>query len=124
MGKMCEGRAVACGKEIRDLTPKKKTWLYLVGADHSVVVFPPGVPHEGGGGGECPQRGPVLLCSNHLAKRDPVLLGLSQKRQVFYMAKEELFRNKFLGGLFRMLGAFPVKRGHRRRGRWKTPMPC
>ena len=27
------------------------------------------------------------------------------------MAKEELFRNKFLGGLFRMLGAFPVKRG-------------
>ena len=53
----------------------------------------------------------MRLCSNHLAKRDPVLLGLCQKRQVFYMAKEELFRNKFLGGLFRMLGAFPVKRG-------------
>ena len=53
----------------------------------------------------------MLLCSNHLAKRDPVLLGLSQKRQVFYMAKEELFQSKFLGRLFRMLGAFPVKRG-------------
>ena len=64
-----------------------------------------------GGAENVPQEGPVLLCSNHLAKRDPVLLGLCQKRQVFYMAKEELFRNKFLGGLFRMLGAFPVKRG-------------
>ena len=53
----------------------------------------------------------MLLCSNHLAKRDPVLLGLTQKRQVFYMAKEELFRNKFLGALFRQLGAFPVSRG-------------
>ena len=34
-----------------------------------------------------------------------------QGRQVLYMAKEELFRGKFLGGLLRLLGAFPVIRG-------------
>lgn len=58
-----------------------------------------------------PAEGPVLLCSNHMAMKDPVVLGLSSKRQVFYMAKEELFRNKFFSGLIRTLGAFPVKRG-------------
>ncbi len=58
-----------------------------------------------------PAEGPVLLCSNHVAMKDPVVLGLAQKRQVFYMAKEELFQNWFIGGLLRKLGAFPVRRG-------------
>ena len=53
----------------------------------------------------------MLLCSNHVAMKDPVMLGIVQKRQVFYMAKEELFRNGFIGGLLRRLGAFPVRRG-------------
>ena len=58
-----------------------------------------------------PQEGPVLLCSNHTAVKDPVLLGVAVPRQVFYMAKEELFRNGFIGRLLRALGAFPVLRG-------------
>lgn len=97
--------------EERDRTPKKKTVLYRLGQfvlwGYFHLVFRMKVY----GAENMPKDGPVLLCSNHLAKRDPVLLGLSQKRQVFYMAKEELFKNKFLGGLFRGLGAFPVKRG-------------
>ncbi len=90
---------------------KRKTWLYQIGQiilwGYFHVVFRMKVV----GAENMPMQGPVLLCSNHLAKRDPVLLGLSQKRQIFYMAKEELFQNWFLGGLFRKLGAFPVKRG-------------
>mgnify|MGYP003373498904 CR=1 FL=1 len=90
---------------------KSKTWLYFLGQTilwgYFHVVFRMKVV----GVENVPKEGPVLLCSNHLAKRDPVLLGVSQKRQVFYMAKEELFRNPFLNGLFRLLGAFPVKRG-------------
>lgn len=59
-----------------------------------------------------PKTGPVLLCSNHMAKRDPVMLGVAvPRRQVCYMAKEELFENWFIGGLLRKLGAFPVRRG-------------
>ena len=90
---------------------KRKTWLYLVGQIILWWYFHLVFRMKVEGAENVPKEGPVLLCSNHLAKRDPVLLGLCQKRQVFYMAKEELFRNKFLGGLFRMLGAFPVKRG-------------
>ncbi len=63
------------------------------------------------GGENVPKEGPVLICSNHVAMKDPVLLGVSQHRQVFYMAKEELFRNKFIGAVLRGLGAFPVRRG-------------
>ena len=59
-----------------------------------------------------PKAGPVLLCCNHMAKRDPVMLGVAVNgRQVCYMAKEELFENRFLGGVLRRLGAFPVRRG-------------
>ena len=58
-----------------------------------------------------PEEGPVLLCCNHVAMKDPILLGIAQRRQVFYMAKEELFRNGFIGKVLRGLGAFPVKRG-------------
>lgn len=97
--------------EERDRTPKRKTAIYLVGQIVLWWYFHLVFRMKVIGAENMPKDGPVLLCSNHLAKRDPVLLGLSQKRQVFYMAKEELFKNKFLGGLFRGLGAFPVKRG-------------
>ena len=58
-----------------------------------------------------PKDGAYIICSNHLSNFDPVFLGVTQRRQIFYMAKAELFRNKFFAGLIRKLGAFPVQRG-------------
>lgn len=58
-----------------------------------------------------PQKGGYIVACNHLSYSDPVLLGLCQKRRLFFMAKSELFRNKFFGALIRALGAFPVERG-------------
>lgn len=52
-----------------------------------------------------------IIASNHLSFSDPVLLGLGQKRRLNFMAKDELFENKFFSFLIRHLGAFPVKRG-------------
>lgn len=52
----------------------------------------------------------MIIASNHISNSDPVLLGLSQKkRRLFFMAKIELFKNKFFGALIRALGAFPLK---------------
>ena len=56
-------------------------------------------------------RGAYIIASNHMSFSDPVLLGLGQRRRLFFMAKQELFKNKFFGGLIRALGAFPVERG-------------
>lgn len=58
-----------------------------------------------------PNEGAYIIASNHMSFSDPVLLGLGQRRRLFFMAKQELFKNKFFAGLIRALGAFPVERG-------------
>lgn len=58
-----------------------------------------------------PKDGAFLLCSNHANAIDPVLIAAGCKRQLTFMAKEELFKVFFLGHLIKLLGAFPIKRG-------------
>lgn len=57
-----------------------------------------------------PKEGNYLVCSNHASNWDPVLVAVSFPRQIFWMGKKELFKNKFLDSFFRGLGAFPVDR--------------
>lgn len=59
------------------------------------------------------EQGYILAC-NHQSFLDPIFLGLAikdKKRQVSFMAKEELFRIPVLNWLIKGLGAFPVSRG-------------
>lgn len=58
-----------------------------------------------------PQEGGVIVAFNHKSNWDPVVAGLSCKRKLRFMAKEELFKNPVFGALIRALGAFPVHRG-------------
>ncbi|HOQ07571.1 MAG TPA: lysophospholipid acyltransferase family protein [Clostridiales bacterium] len=58
-----------------------------------------------------PQDGPALLCASHNTMIDMFFLGFKLKRWVYWMAKEELFRNPLLAFVLRKLGAFPVRRG-------------
>jgi 1-acyl-sn-glycerol-3-phosphate acyltransferase len=66
------------------------------------------------GVGRIPAEGPVLLASNHLSYFDPIavanLTDLAGRR-VRFLAKAELFRNRFLGGGLRRMGQIPVERG-------------
>lgn len=61
--------------------------------------------------GAVPSEGGVIIACNHMSFADPVLLGLAEKRRLYFMAKSELFRNKFAAAVIRALGAFPVERG-------------
>ena len=58
-----------------------------------------------------PQDKSFILCSNHISFLDPVFIVLKIKSQCFFMGKQELFKNRIFGYLFRKLGAFPVNRG-------------
>jgi 1-acyl-sn-glycerol-3-phosphate acyltransferase len=58
-----------------------------------------------------PQRGGVLIVSNHQSYLDPVLLSLGFERSVSFMARRTLFRNPAFGRLIRVLNAFPVTLG-------------
>lgn len=53
----------------------------------------------------------VIFTPNHRSNADPPLVGAFIKEKLSFMAKEELFRNKFFGWLITSLGAFPVSRG-------------
>ncbi len=57
-------------------------------------------------------QGPVILCCNHFHMLDPLNTAMITRRQVFYMAKKELFEHKFVGWLITHLGAFPVDRNN------------
>lgn len=58
-----------------------------------------------------PKEGRYIIASNHISGPDCIFVGLGQKRYIRFMAKAELFENKFLGWFFTKMGAFPVNRG-------------
>lgn len=53
---------------------------------------------------------PLVICANHINLWDPILLAIIFDRPIRFMAKKELFENKFLGFLLNKFGAFPVDR--------------
>ncbi|WP_026895053.1 lysophospholipid acyltransferase family protein [Clostridiisalibacter paucivorans] len=57
-----------------------------------------------------PNKGKIVICSNHSSLWDPVIVATSISRQVSFMAKKELFNNKILKSIILKLGAFPVNR--------------
>lgn len=57
-----------------------------------------------------PAAGPVILAPNHVSYVDPVLVAISVKRRVHFMAKKELFRNRAMARFLRALQGFPITR--------------
>lgn len=55
-----------------------------------------------------PRSGGALIIANHLSNADPVVIAASCPRKCWFMAKEELFRIRFLGWFIRQVHAFPV----------------
>jgi 1-acyl-sn-glycerol-3-phosphate acyltransferase len=57
-----------------------------------------------------PKSGPALLLSNHQSFLDPVLCGMGLPRELDYIARNSLFRNRWFAGYIRSLNAFPIQR--------------
>lgn len=58
-----------------------------------------------------PQEGGVIVAANHRSFLDPFVIGMMARRPMYYVAKKELFGNRFVGWILNSLGAFPVDRG-------------
>jgi 1-acyl-sn-glycerol-3-phosphate acyltransferase len=58
-----------------------------------------------------PTKGGFILATNHISNYDPLLVGSWTARQVYFFAKQELFKNKLFGWVIRQTNALPVKRG-------------
>jgi len=66
-----------------------------------------------------PPKGPLVVVSNHLSYADQYLLTIAVKREMIFLAKEELFRNRVIRFLIESFGAIPVSRGSANRGALK-----
>ncbi len=58
-----------------------------------------------------PSDGGYLVCSNHIAIRDVLVLGASAPRQLRFIAKKEAFRVPILRGILKAWGAVKIDRG-------------
>ena len=59
-----------------------------------------------------PEEGGFIIASNHLRALDPLYIALGvEKRQIYFMGKQELFRKPIIGTLFKKANGFPVVRG-------------
>jgi glycerol-3-phosphate dehydrogenase (NAD(P)+) len=56
-------------------------------------------------------EGGVILASNHRSFLDPFAIGCCLGRPIYFVAKQELFKNPLIGWFLNCLGAFPVRRG-------------
>lgn len=58
-----------------------------------------------------PENQGFILACNHITAIDPFFIAYKIPQQLHFMAKIELFKNKFLGWILRRVNAFPVDRG-------------
>ena len=58
-----------------------------------------------------PKSGGFILATNHISNFDPLLVGSWLPRQVYFLAKKELFKNKLFGFIISRTNALPVRRG-------------
>ena len=69
-----------------------------------------------------PKDGPVIFCGNHRSYIDPPVIVVTAKRDVKFLAKEELYENKFLAFLGWAFEAIPVKRDEKDIGAIKSSL--
>ncbi|MBT3756633.1 MAG: 1-acyl-sn-glycerol-3-phosphate acyltransferase [Candidatus Cloacimonetes bacterium] len=61
-----------------------------------------------------------IIAPNHISALDPPFIGSIFKKEIFVLAKYELFHNPLLGVILRNLNAIPIRRGRIDRTAIKT----
>ncbi|MFH1070422.1 MAG: lysophospholipid acyltransferase family protein [Candidatus Glassbacteria bacterium] len=59
---------------------------------------------------DIPRGGPLIVASNHCSLFDPPSVGAGVPREIYFMAKRELFAQRLFGTLIRFYNAVPVRR--------------
>ena len=71
-------------------------------------------PQKVSGRENLPEEGGFVLCINHFSNHDPLYVSacIPRERAVHFLAKKQLFDNKFMRPIVTGLGAIPVDRGN------------
>jgi 1-acyl-sn-glycerol-3-phosphate acyltransferase len=113
---MCEHRAVTAARapRVHWRPPKRGVWrpIWAFGCGLLGLTLPWLVGYRARGREHIPERGGVLVVSNHLADIDPAAIGLAcAPRPAQYLAMARHFTHWPLATLLFSLGAFPVQAG-------------
>jgi 1-acyl-sn-glycerol-3-phosphate acyltransferase len=92
--------------------PKEATSGWMVLYVVAIIIKPFFLRLEIEGEEYLPRAGGAVVACNHTRGPDYVIVGYASPRQIFYMAKAEIFAyHPWLVRLVTMAGAFPVQRG-------------
>lgn len=102
----------------KKLKKKMNLYMFLHGALAPTVRFiqrikPIGLENV-------PLDGSLMICSNHIAAKDVIMIGAVFPRQIRFVAKKELFKIPLLGWFFNKLGVVKLDRGGADVGAIKT----
>jgi 1-acyl-sn-glycerol-3-phosphate acyltransferase len=86
-------------------------WVYYFGRGIIRIIVFPFATLKVKGKENITSPGPYLVVSNHLHVADPPIVAASLPLKCVFMAKEELWQNKWSRFWVENFGAFPVRRG-------------
>jgi cytidylate kinase len=93
------------------LEPRRRQPLYIVMRFFLRILLRTLFRLEVTGAENIPKHGGVIVAPNHRSLIDHPAVGVITRRQVRFMAKEELFKNRWAARFLQAMGSFPVRRG-------------
>lgn len=58
-----------------------------------------------------PKTGALIIASNHISYADPPMVGAATRRELHFLAKQELFKVPVLGAVIASVNTIPIRRG-------------
>ncbi len=84
--------------------------LYIIAKIKFLIIFKLFFRLKVTGQQNIPQDGPFIIVANHSSLLDPVILGVSIKPKIIFVAAAYLFEIHWLGYLLRKANSIPVQR--------------
>lgn len=97
-------------KEIFDYSSVKKRILYPILIPIGRVIVKLIFKTKLIGAENVPSDGKFIFASNHITMLDPVFIATLCPRTLYFMAKQELFKNGFVRWFLTNMNAFPINR--------------
>lgn len=84
--------------------------LYIITKIKFLIIFKLFFSLKVAGQENIPQDGPFIIVANHSSLLDPIILGVSIKPKIIFVAAAYLFEIRWLGYLLRKVNSIPVQR--------------
>lgn len=97
-------------EEVRELNQKRPNYFYWFANTLIAIYIRTLCRLKRTGHESIPQKGGLIVASNHIAAADPFIMGTAVPRELSFMAKKELFEIPVEGWLIKHFNAFPVDR--------------